>query len=53
MNKSAIKSSRPSASRLSRRARFACGASLIAAIGMSPAVSHAADVNFAEMADAI
>ncbi len=53
MKKSNINPSRTPASRLSRRARFVSGASFIAAIGMCPAVSHAAEVNFAEMADAI
>ena len=53
MSKSNILASRKRASSLSRRARFISGASVIAAIGFCPAVSHASEVDFATMADAV
>jgi hypothetical protein len=53
MNMSLNASNRSPADRLSRRARFVSGISVIAALGFCPSVSHAADVNFAEMASAV
>lgn len=53
MKMSVIKSSRKSALSLSRRARLVSGISAIAAFGVFPSVSHAADVNFASMAYAV
>lgn len=53
MKKSDIKTSRKSAASFSRRARLVSGISAIAAFGIFPSVSHAADINFASMADAV